>query len=70
MLLETLSKRDIRLLNRKVTDDLGDDKHLQDQGITVANASDISCHSICSRNITDHTSSMSAFAGVIEIDLK
>ena len=70
MLLETLSKSDIQSLNRRVTDDLGDDKHQQDQGITVANASDISCHSICSRNTTDHTSSTSAFAAVIETDLK
>ena len=61
--LETLSKSDIqlRILNRRVTDDLGDDEHQQDQGINVANASDISCHSTCSRNATNHTSSMSTF---------
>ena len=70
MLLETLSKSDIQLLNRRITDDLGEDKHQQDQGITVANASDISCHGICSRNTTDHTSSTSAFVAVIETDLK
>ena len=58
-LLETLSKSNIQLLDRRVTDDLGDDEHQQDQGITVANASDISCHSTCSGNTTDHTSSMS-----------
>ena len=34
MLLETLSESDILLLNRRVTDDLIDDKHQQDQGIT------------------------------------
>ena len=52
MLLETLSESDIQLLDRRVTDDLGSDEHQQDQGITrgitcitVANASDISCHS-------------------------
>ena len=61
ILLETLSESDIQLLDRRVTDDLGDDEHQQDQGITIANASDISCHSTCSRNTTDHTSSMSTF---------
>ena len=70
ILLETLSKRDIQLLDRRVTDDLGDDEHQQDQGITVANASDISCHSTCSRNTTDHTSLMSTFAAATETDLK
>ena len=59
--LETLSESDIQLLDRRVTDDLGDDEHQQDQGITVANASDISCHSTCSGNTTNHTSSMSTF---------
>ena len=61
ILLETLSESDIQLLDRRVTDDLGDDEHQQDQGIiiTVANASDISCHSTCSKNTTNHTSSMS-----------
>ena len=39
ILLETLSESDIQLLDRRVTDDLGDDEHRQDQGITVANAS-------------------------------
>ena len=29
MLLETLSESDIQLLDRRVTDDLGDDKHQQ-----------------------------------------
>ena len=70
MLLETLSESDIQLLNTWVTDDLSDDKHQQDQGITVADASDISCHSTCSGNITDHTSSTSAFAAATEADLK
>ena len=55
ILLETLSESDIQLLDRRVTDDLGDDEHQQDQGITVANASD----STCSGNTTDHTFSMS-----------
>ena len=59
ILLETLSESDIQLLDRRVTDDLGDDGHQQDQGITVANAFDFSCHSMCSRNTTNHTSSMS-----------
>ena len=66
LLLETLSESDIQLLNRRVTDDLGDDEHQQDQGITVANASDISCHSTCSGNTTDHTSLMSTFAAATE----
>ena len=61
MLLETLSKSDIQLLDRRVTNDLGDDEHQQNQGITVVNASDISCHSTCSGNTTNHTSSMSTF---------
>ena len=47
MLLETLSESDIQLLDKRVTDDLGDDKHQQDQGITVANASNNLCHSMC-----------------------
>ena len=55
ILLETLSETDIQLLDRIVTDDLGDDEHQQDQSITFASASDISCHSMCSRNTTDHT---------------
>ena len=70
ILLEALSENDIQLLNRRVIDDLSDDKHQQDQGITVANASDISCHSMCSGNTTDHTSSTSTFAAATEIDLK
>ena len=48
ILLETLSESDVQLLDRRVTDDLGDDEHQQDQGITIANASDISCYSTCS----------------------
>ena len=74
ILLETLSESDIQLLDRRVTDDLGNDEHQQVQGITVANASDILCHSTCSNNTTDHTSSMStfalAFAAATETDLK
>ena len=70
ILLETLFENDIQLLNRRVTDNLSDDEHQQDQGITVANASDISCHSTCSGNTIDHTSSTSTFAAVTEIDLK
>ena len=70
ILLETLSESDIQLLDRRVTDDLSDDEHQQDQGITIANASDISCHSTCSENTTDHTSSMSTFAAATETDLK
>ena len=50
ILLEILSESDIQLLDRRVTDNLGNDEQQQDQGITVANASDISCHSMCSRN--------------------
>ena len=41
-------RSDIQLLYRRVTNGLGDDKHQQDQGITLANASNISCHSTCS----------------------
>ena len=70
LLLETVSESDIQFLDRRVTDDLGDDAHQQDQGITVVKASDISCHSTCSRNTTDHTSSMSIFAAATETDLK
>ena len=70
IVFETLSKIDIQLLYRRVTDDLGDDKHQQDQGITVANASDISCHSMCSGNTTDHTSLTSTFAAATKTDLK
>ena len=72
ILLETPSESDIqlRILNRRVTDDLSDDEHQQVQGITIANASDISCHSTCSRNTTDHTSLMSTFAAARETDLK
>ena len=70
MLLETLSKSDIQLLNSRVTNDLGDDKHQQDQYITVVNASDILCHSTCSGNTTDHTSSTNTFAASTETDLK
>ena len=66
ILLETLSESDIQLLDRRVTDDLGDDEQQQDQGITVANASHISCHSTCVRNTTDHISSMSTFAAATE----
>ena len=36
ILLGTLSESDIRLLDRRVADDLDDDEHQQDQGITVA----------------------------------
>ena len=68
--LETLSESNIQLLNRRVIDDLGDDEHQEDQGITVTNASDILCHSTCSGNTTDHTSSMSTFAAATENDLK
>ena len=70
ILLETLSESDIHLLDRRVTDDLGDDEHQQDQGITVAIASDISCHSMCSGSTTDHTTLMSTFAAATETDLK
>ena len=61
MLLETLSESDIQLLDRRVTDDLGDDEHQQDQGITVANAFNISWHSTCSGITINHTSLMSTF---------
>ena len=70
MLLETLSKNDIQLLDSRVTDNFSNDKHQQDQDITVANASDILCHSMCCGNTTDHTSSTSAFAAATETDLK
>ena len=70
MQLETLFESNIQLLDRRVTDDLGDDKHQQDQGITVANISDTSCHSTCSGNTTDHTSSTSIFAAATETGLK
>ena len=70
ILLETLSESNIQLFDRKVTDDLGNDEHQQDQGITVANTSDISCHSTCSGNTTNHTSLMSTFAAATETDLK
>ena len=74
ILLETLSESNIQLLDRRVTNDLGNDEHQQVQGITVVNASDISCHSTCSGNTTDHTSLMStfafAFAAATETDLK
>ena len=70
MLLETLSESDIQLLDSRVTDNLGNNKHQQDQDITVANASDISCHSMCSGNTTNHTSLMSAFVAATETDLK
>ena len=59
VLLEMLSESNIQLLDKRVTDNLGDDEHQQDQGITVANDSDISCNSMCSGNTTDRTSSMS-----------
>ena len=70
ILLETLSESNIQLLDRRVTNDLNDDEHQQDQVITVANASDILCHSTCSGNTSDHTSSMSTFAAAKETDLK
>ena len=70
MLLETLSETDIQLLDSRVTDDFSNDKHQQDQDITIANASDISCYSTCSRNTTNHTSLKSTFAAAIETDLK
>ena len=66
ILLETLSESNIQVLDRRVTDNLGDDEHQQDQGITVANASDISCHSMYFGNTADHTSSMSTFAAATE----
>ena len=54
ILLETLYLKAIfsSVLDRRVIDDLGDDEHQQDQGITVANASDISYHRTCSGNTT------------------
>ena len=55
ILLETLSESDIQLLDRRVTNNLGDDEHQQDQVITVANASDISCYSTCSENSATET---------------
>ena len=70
MLLETLYESNIQLLYRRATNYLGNDKHQQDQDIIFANTSDISFYSMCSRNTTDHTSSMSAFAAAIETDLK
>ena len=70
ILLETLSESDIQSLDRRVTDDLGDDEHQHNQGITVTYASDILCHSTCSGNTTDHTSLMSTFAAATETDLK
>ena len=63
ILLETLSESDIQLLDRIVTNDLGDDEHQQDQGITVANASG----STCSGNTTDDEHSLAA---ATETDLK
>ena len=70
MLLETLSESDIQLLDSRVTDDFGNDKYQQDQDITVASASDISCYSTCSGNTTNHTSLTSAFAAATETDSK
>ena len=70
MLLETLSESDIQLLDSRVTDDFSNDKHQQDQDITVANASNISCYSTCSENTNNHTSLTSAFAAATETDLK
>ena len=70
MLLETLSESDIQLLDSRVTDDFGNDKHQQEQDITVANASNISCYSTCSGNTNNHTSLTSAFAAATETDLK
>ena len=55
ILLETFSESDIQLLDRIVTNDHSNDEHQQDHGISVANTSDISCHSMCSGNTTDHT---------------
>ena len=52
------------------SNDLCDDEHQQDQGITVANASNITCHGMCSGNTTNHTSLMSTFAAAMETDLK
>ena len=64
ILLETLSESDIQLLNGRVTDDVGNHEHQQDQlqGITVANAANISCFG----NTIDHTSSISTFAAATE----
>ena len=59
MLLETLSESDIQLLDSRVTNEFGNDKHRQDQEITVANASNILCYSTCSGNTTNHAFSMS-----------
>ena len=58
MLLETLSESDIQLLDSRV----GDDKHQQDDNAL--------CHSTCSGNATDHTSSTSSFATATGTDLK
>ena len=69
MLLETLSESDIQLLDSRVRDD----KHQQDDNVTndcVANASNVLCHSTCSGNATDHTSSTSSFATATGTDLK
>ena len=65
-----LDESNTQLFNTRVTDDLGNNNHQQDQGITVTNASDISCHSMCSGNTTDHTSSTNAFVAATETDLK
>ena len=35
ILLETLSKSDIQLLNRRVTDDLGDDEHRKTRALLL-----------------------------------
>ena len=74
MLLETLTESDIQLLDSRVTNNISNDKHQQDQDITVANVSDISCYSTCSGNrggnTTNHTSSTSTFAVATETDLK
>ena len=69
MLLETLSKSDIQLLDSRVRDN----QHQQDHNImndSVANAPDILGHSTCSRNTNDHISLMSSFATATETDLK
>ena len=68
MLLETLPKSDIHLLDSSV----GDNKCQQDHNITndgVINASDILGHSTCSRSTNDHTSLTSSFA-TTKTDLK
>ena len=70
MLLETLSESNIQLLDSRVTDNFGNDKHQQNQDITVANTSNISCYSTCSGNTNNHTSLTSAFAAATETDLK